>query len=55
MNVDQSHSITGNARVAGLQNDLQMTDIQYQICNTITFMYAVPWKMMIALRSHATL
>lgn len=49
MTGDQSHSITGNARVAGLQKDLQMTDKQYQICGTIIFAYVVPWK--IALRS----
>ena len=45
MNGDQSHSITGNARIAGLQEDLHLSDKQYQICNTIVFVYVVPWKV----------
>lgn len=49
MNGDQSNSITGNARVAGLQKDLHLTDNQWQICNSVIFAYVVPWK--IALRS----
>jgi hypothetical protein len=36
MDADQSHSVTGNARVAGLQKDLHLTDKQFSICNTIT-------------------
>ena len=32
---------TGNARVAGLQKDLHLTDKQYQICVTIFFGYVV--------------
>jgi hypothetical protein len=29
----------GNARVAGLEKDLHMTDHQYQICVTILYVY----------------
>ena len=32
---------TGNARVAGLQKDLGLTDTQYQICVTVLFVYVV--------------
>ena len=53
MNSDQSHSITGNARVAGLQRDLQLTDKQYQICNTIIFVYVVPWKVALRSQQHS--
>ena len=42
MNGDQSNSITGNARVAGLQKDLHLTDNQWQICNSVVFAYVVP-------------
>ena len=41
MNGDQFLSTTGNARVAGLQKDLHMTDAQYQISNTIIVVYVV--------------
>jgi len=34
--------IAGNARVAGLQQDLGMTDRQYQICITVLYVYVVP-------------
>ena len=30
---------TGNARVAGLQKDLKLTDNQYQICITVLYVY----------------
>jgi len=33
----KSHSATGNARVAGLQKDLKLTDTQYQICVTVLY------------------
>jgi len=33
------HGIAGNARVAGLQNSLSLTDHQYQICVTILYVY----------------
>ena len=29
----------GNARVAGLQKDLKLTDNQYQICITVLYVY----------------
>ena len=29
--------MAGNARVAGLQKDLKLTDAQYQICLTVLF------------------
>ena len=32
-----AHEIAGNARVAGLQKGLGMTDHQYQICITVTY------------------
>jgi len=32
-----AHEIAGNARVAGLQRGLRMTDHQYQICITVTY------------------
>ena len=41
MNGDRSHSITGNARVAGLQEDLNLSDKQYQTCLTIAVAYVV--------------
>ena len=41
MNTDLIHLITANARVAGLQTDLNMTDKQFQICNTIIFVYVL--------------
>ena len=31
--------LTGNARVAGLQKDLELTDSQFQICLMVFFMY----------------
>ena len=31
------HEIAGNTRVAGLQRGLGMTDHQYQICVTVTY------------------
>ena len=36
-----SHSLAGNARVAGLQKQLGLTDHQYQICVTVLFVYVV--------------
>ena len=50
-NIGNKHSVskkdtvlsqyTGNARVAGLQNDLRLTDKQYEICVTVFFGYVV--------------
>lgn len=34
--------VLGNARVAGLQKGLNMTDHQYSICVTITYMCVLP-------------
>ena len=42
MESDLSLSMTGNARVAGLQKDLHLTDKQFQICITIGIVYVVP-------------
>ena len=53
MNDDQSYLITGNARVAGLQTDLHMTDKQYQICNTVIFVYVVPWNVVLKSQQHS--
>lgn len=33
----------GNARVAGLQKQLGLTDQQYQICVTVLFVYVLHW------------
>ena len=53
MNHNQSHLITGNARVAGLQTDLHMTDKQYQICNTVIFVYVVHWNVVLKPQQHS--
>ena len=41
--VPNSQRVAGNARVAGLQRDLKLTDHQYQVAVTVTYVYVPPY------------